>query len=265
MKPGPWIRLMRFHFHASFATVVAGTFLFAPSPSWHLLPPLAACWLCFNVLVYGGLYAFNDVVDAAEDARHPLKRTRPIPSGAVSRTGASIFALALVGAGLALGHSLLPERSFWTLPGFIALNLLYTLATKRIPHLGLGFVAATHTLRLVLGASLSGIVPDPAVIAAFWSAMFALATTIHSSFHLKAREIPWYPPRGVLSIQAISLACAAALLWFAPSRQAFPVGLFAAVVGAIVMGLKTPRLRPLVGAVFQVVPSPDLPPEGNAR
>lgn len=265
MTVRPWIQLMRFHFHASFTTVAAGCFLFAPSPSWNLLVPLAACWLCFNALVYGGLYTFNDVVDAAEDARHPVKRARPIPSGAVSRTGAAIFALALVGGGLALGHTLLPVPSFWTLPGFIALNLLYTLATKRIPHLGLGFVAATHTLRLVLGASLAGHIPEPAVIASFWLGLFALATTIHSTFHLKAREIPWYPPRVVFTIQALSLAAASALLWFAPLRQALPVGLFAAVVGAIVVGLKMPRLRPLVGAVFQVVPSPDQPPQGVVR
>jgi hypothetical protein len=256
---------MRFHFHASFTTVALGCFLFAPSPSWNLLFPLAACWLCFNVLVYGGLYTFNDVVDAAEDARHPVKRARPIPSGTVSRTGATVFAFSLIGAGLALGHALLPGQSFWTLPGFIALNLLYTLVTKRIPHLGLGFVAATHTLRLVLGASLSGHIPDPAVIASFWLGLFALATTIHSTFHLKAREIPRYPPRIVSAIQAVSLATAAAFLWFAPFRQALPVALFAAVVGAMVMASKVPRLRPMVGAVFQVVPSPDLPPEGVVR
>jgi len=265
MKLGPWIRLMRFHFHVSFATVAAGCFLFAPSPSWSLLVPLATCWLCFNVLVYGALYTFNDVVDAQEDARHPVKRARPIPSGAVSRTGALLFALVLVGGGLALGHALLPNPSFWTLPGFIGLNLLYTLVTKRIPHLGLGCVAATHTLRLVLGASLSGNIPEPAVIASFWLGLFALATTIHSRFHLKAREIPWYPPRVVSAIQAISLAAAGALLFFAPLRQALPVGLFATMVGAIVVGVKIPRLRPMVGSLFQVVPSPDLSPERSVR
>lgn len=261
----PWIRLMRFHFHASFATVAAGAFLFASDPSWILLGRLAWCWLCFNVLVYGGLYAFNDVVDAAEDARHPVKRSRPIPSGDVTRIGATVFAVALVGTGLVLGRAVLPAPSSWILPGFVALNLLYTLVAKRVPHLGLGLVASTHTLRLVLGATLGGTLPHPAAIASFWLSLFALATTIHSTFHLKAREIPWYPPVAVRGIQACALIAAAALLAAAPRGQALAVGLFAAVVAGTIAVLRAPRLRPLVGAVFQVVPSPDQPTRGTPR
>lgn len=47
-------------------------------------------------LLWSGLYTLNDFVDRKADAKHPVKKNRPIPSGKVSATSALIFAIALI-------------------------------------------------------------------------------------------------------------------------------------------------------------------------
>ena len=47
-------------------------------------------------LASSGVYALNDVLDRKEDARHPVKRNRPVASGAV-RVGTAVgFGLILI-------------------------------------------------------------------------------------------------------------------------------------------------------------------------
>src|SRR5918999_1166558 len=54
---------------------------------------VAQALLAFAVFcaLSGAVYAANDVLDVEEDRKHPLKRFRPIASGAVSPRSALVF------------------------------------------------------------------------------------------------------------------------------------------------------------------------------
>src|ERR671933_1193505 len=82
--------------------VFAHQALLASSVASTLLAFVAFCALS------GGVYAANDVLDVEEDRKHPLKRLRPVASGAVSPRSAMIFSLALAVSGLALGFAVDP-------------------------------------------------------------------------------------------------------------------------------------------------------------
>ncbi|MDQ2895924.1 MAG: UbiA family prenyltransferase, partial [Actinomycetota bacterium] len=64
---------------------------------------LAAVAFC---LLSSGAYLLNDLRDAPEDRRHPVKRHRPIASRAITPGPALGVAVALLAAGLALAATL---------------------------------------------------------------------------------------------------------------------------------------------------------------
>jgi decaprenyl-phosphate phosphoribosyltransferase len=53
-------------------------------------------------LAGSGFYAVNDALDAEEDRRHPVKRRRPVASGAIAPGTATAIGVALVLASLAV-------------------------------------------------------------------------------------------------------------------------------------------------------------------
>ena len=88
----PYLLLIRFYLHLNYNVVVIGS-VFFPGPHVPVLDRVAALlkmYLCFNVCLYGGIYTMNAVTDAEEDRRHPSKRARPIPSGAVSEAAGTV-------------------------------------------------------------------------------------------------------------------------------------------------------------------------------
>ena len=109
----PYLRLIRFHYHTTFAGVVLGALLTAkPSAYTMLLVLLPALYLSFNVLLYGGIYTLNAIVDREADLKHPLKRYRPLPSGEVSVRSAAVFAVTMTTAGL-LSAGFFSMRAFF--------------------------------------------------------------------------------------------------------------------------------------------------------
>src|SRR3712207_4262211 len=50
----------------------------------------------------GAVYAANDVLDVAEDRKHPTKRSRPVASGEIPVRAATLYAVLLALLGLAL-------------------------------------------------------------------------------------------------------------------------------------------------------------------
>ncbi|HUY47267.1 MAG TPA: decaprenyl-phosphate phosphoribosyltransferase [Streptosporangiaceae bacterium] len=106
------------------------------------------------------VYFVNDVADAERDRLHPVKRSRAVASGRLSRS----HALAL--AGLAIAAAV--AASLWIgvpmlavlVSAYIALSILYTLVLKHVPVIELLFVAAGFLLRVLAGATATRVPPS---------------------------------------------------------------------------------------------------------
>lgn len=163
-----YIRLVRPTYHVTYIEVVLGALLFAGQITESLPKSLALLYLSFNLLLYGGIYTLNDVVDASSDAKHQLKRNRPIPSGRIGRKKASMLAVTLITAGLLSGFLLFSKSIFSIYIATLALNLLYTFAAKKVPYLELVVNSATHPIRFAMGVLLvNSMLPYTFLIAIF--------------------------------------------------------------------------------------------------
>lgn len=108
---------------------------------------LAAIAFC---LLSSGAYLLNDLHDAPEDRRHPVKRHRPIASGAISPWQA-VFASGaalLVGLGLA---GVLGVASLAVAAAYATLNFAYTTWLRRVAIADIGVIAAAFVIRAAAG------------------------------------------------------------------------------------------------------------------
>jgi len=115
----------------------------------------------------------NDLRDAAQDAQHPVKRLRPIPSGAVSPGRARVFGALLAVLALALAP-LVPGSGFMpALLAYLAINAAYSLGLKHMAIVDLLCIALGFVLRVFAGGAASGVTPSHwIVIMTFLLALF---------------------------------------------------------------------------------------------
>ena len=140
LRPQQWLKnLMLF-----FPPFLAGQILMPGIITKGIVPFSAFC------LVSSAGYVLNDLVDRNRDDLHPLKRLRPIPSGAVSLTGASIFSALLLISGLVLA-SFLSLNFFLLLSGYAVVSISYSLLLKTLPVVDLFCIAAGFLIRLQAG------------------------------------------------------------------------------------------------------------------
>jgi 4-hydroxybenzoate polyprenyltransferase len=111
---------------------------------------VGATFLLF-CLLSGGVYLINDLLDSSQDRKHPLKKDRPIASGALPRPAAAVAGGAAVLfsilAALALSRPLAAVMA-----GYLLLNLAYSRVLKNIVILDVMTIAAGFLLRVVAGA-----------------------------------------------------------------------------------------------------------------
>ena len=101
-------------------------------------------------LVSSAIYLINDVGDVESDRRHPVKRRRPIASGAVSVRTALVAAAGLLAAGLGIAAAV--RWSFLALlVGYVVLMAAYTLWLKHMAVLDIAVVASGFIVRAVAG------------------------------------------------------------------------------------------------------------------
>lgn len=117
-------------------------------PSYVIQASLAFVSFC---LISSAVYLFNDIHDRENDRNHPDKRHRPIASGALGVSTASISALVL--ALLALWLSFGIQLYFGLILTLYALlNLGYSLGLKHVVILDVMIIASGFLLRAVGGA-----------------------------------------------------------------------------------------------------------------
>lgn len=98
------------------------------------------------------VYCFNDVLDVDADRAHPIKRRRPVASGAVHRTHAVLAAclLSVVAIGLAAAVN---ARTLAWLGLYLGVNILYSVWLKRIVLLDVFAIASFFVIRLLVGSA----------------------------------------------------------------------------------------------------------------
>jgi 4-hydroxybenzoate polyprenyltransferase len=102
-------------------------------------------------LLSSSVYLFNDLVDRERDRLHPLKRLRPIASGAV-RPGLAMTSGIALGLASLCGFWLLGPAAFGAALGYLALQIAYTLGFKRLVILDVIVISLGFVLRVVSGA-----------------------------------------------------------------------------------------------------------------
>jgi 4-hydroxybenzoate polyprenyltransferase len=113
-----------------------------------VLAGLAAFIFCE---ISSAAYLMNDVLDAAEDREHPVKRLRPVASG---RLEARIAMFASVVLGLsALGAAWVLDHAFFAVvAAYAGTTVLYSTLLKHVPLLDVFVIAGGFVLRVLGGA-----------------------------------------------------------------------------------------------------------------
>ncbi|MDZ8184148.1 MAG: UbiA family prenyltransferase [Nostoc sp. ChiSLP02] len=172
-----FISLIRFKFHTNFSFVLLGALSFAGKIDGNLILSLILLYLSFNICIYGGIYTINAITDLEKDAKHPQKKNRPLPSGRISKSTATILAVSLISLGIIFGLFYFGIKIALIYCAFIAVNLFYSLVARNIPYLELFVNAITMPLRLFMGTLLvtDTIVPYFLMFAAFCTGIGFLA------------------------------------------------------------------------------------------
>jgi decaprenyl-phosphate phosphoribosyltransferase len=110
---------------------------------------VSLAFLAFCMLA-GGIYAINDVRDAAEDRLHPRKRFRPVAAGELDARTAVALGLGLMAAGLVLCGLIRPLLAVVG-AGYLALSLSYTLVWRHLLLLDIIAIGGGFVLRAVAG------------------------------------------------------------------------------------------------------------------
>ncbi len=103
----------------------------------------------------GAVYAANDVLDVEEDRKHPLKRFRPVASGAVSPRSALVFAAVLAISALAVGFSGVFPNPGVGIAGvaYLVLQVFYTTILKHTAILDVMSISAGFVIRALAGVA----------------------------------------------------------------------------------------------------------------
>jgi decaprenyl-phosphate phosphoribosyltransferase len=106
------------------------------------------------------VYLVNDVVDVERDRRHPVKRHRPIASGALPGTHAVALALLAASCAVAIGAVIGEPLLIACAAGYLCSSFLYSARLKHVPFVEMVLVASGFLLRVLGGASATHVRPS---------------------------------------------------------------------------------------------------------
>jgi len=107
-------------------------------------------FICFS-LVASSIYIINDYRDIEDDQKHPIKKTRPLASGAVAKSHAIIICLIFLLIGFTSAY-FIRDKFMFVLAIYLMLNIGYSFGLKNIPILDIIIVAIGFVLRVKSGA-----------------------------------------------------------------------------------------------------------------
>ena len=141
MRPGDWVKnvfvLLALVFSERLFELAA------------IVPPVLT-FVAFCLLA-SGFYALNDVLDEKADRAHPVKRHRPVASGAVSKRAAIVLGAVLIALGLAGGYFVNLSVGV-TLTLYAVMQVAYNGLLKRVLLVDVVTLAVGFGLRAAAGA-----------------------------------------------------------------------------------------------------------------
>lgn len=178
-----------------------------------------AAFACASAAVY----LVNDVVDVERDRRHPVKRNRPVASGALPAPHALVLAVAAavcaVLAGVVIGEPLLVA----TVIGYLCSSFLYSARLKHVPYVEMLLVSAGFLLRVLGGAAATHVRPSVwFLLVCSLGALGVTAAKRYTELTSLGREavrhrpvMRWYRPRVLRVLQVLvgALMLATYLMW----------------------------------------------------
>jgi 4-hydroxybenzoate polyprenyltransferase len=211
------------------------------------LPPLALAFLG-ACLASSSNYTLNELLDAASDRQHPVKRSRAAASGDVAPAAALIQWAALGAAGLLLGAAAHPHVAL-ALSAFWAAAVVYNvppIRTKDVPHLDLLTESLNNPLRLLIGwfAVVHARFPPLSLLMAVW---------MGGAFFMAAKRFAEYRQIGD---PAVAARYRRSFAWYTEERLLLEM-FFHGVAAALFAGVFIVRWRlelilgiPLAAALF---------------
>ena len=119
-RPAEWSKSFG---NMAIAAITAGFVAKAQLDAPYFLAGFAAI-----ALLWSGLYALNDYTDRMADALHPVKKRRPIASGAIPPAAGLVFSIALIAAGFLVAFALNGGFLFLLcMAAMLANQLMYTM------------------------------------------------------------------------------------------------------------------------------------------
>jgi decaprenyl-phosphate phosphoribosyltransferase len=106
-------------------------------------------------LLSSGVYLLNDARDAEDDRSHPVKRHRPVASGAISVRAATTAGAGAVLLGIGLALLVSPGLAA-VAAGYAALNIAYTTSLREVAVADIASIAGSFVLRAVAGGIACG-------------------------------------------------------------------------------------------------------------
>ncbi len=144
----------------------------------------AFCILC---VMSGVIYIINDLADVEKDRLHPVKRLRPLASGALERrnalTAAVVLAVVALVASWKMGSGFLIVAC-----AFFALNLLYSFGLKRVVLLDVASISFSFILRAIAGVEALRDV-DPGIEISPWLLICTLFLSLFLAFCKRRHEL----------------------------------------------------------------------------
>ncbi len=141
IRPKQWIKNL-----FVFAPLFFAQKLFDP-PS---MLQATAAFVVFCIMS-SAMYIINDLMDAKEDREHPVKRLRPIPSGALPVNFAWAASVVLAAVAMAAAWAL-GKGFFWSCALYGGVNIAYSLRLKHMVLIDVFIIAAGFVLRVLAGA-----------------------------------------------------------------------------------------------------------------
>lgn len=154
-QPRVWAKALRLHQWLKnfliFLPLLAGHFIGSVSLVLQTLIAFVAFGMCAS-----SVYLLNDLLDLDDDRHHPVKRSRPLASGALPLLrGVALFPVLLIGA-FALAWLFLPWRFAAVLGCYYVLTLAYSIVLKRRVMVDVVVLAGLYTVRIIAGTAAIG-------------------------------------------------------------------------------------------------------------